>query len=55
MRRMQRIAIVGAGPAGSTAALALARAGKSEVILLDRDQFPRMKTCGSALSPPRHW
>jgi geranylgeranyl reductase family protein len=51
MRRMRRIAIVGAGPAGATAALALARRGRDEVILLDRDRWPRMKTCGSALSP----
>lgn len=48
---MARIAIVGAGPSGSTAALALARSGRHEVILLDRDRFPRMKTCGSGLSP----
>lgn len=46
-----RIAIVGAGPAGSTAALQLARQGRHEVILLDRDNFPRTKTCGSGLSP----
>lgn len=48
---MARIAIVGAGPGGSTAALALARSGKHDVVLLDRDAWPRMKTCGSALSP----
>lgn len=47
----RRIAIVGAGPAGATAALCLARQGRHEVILLDRDAFPRVKTCGSALSP----
>jgi geranylgeranyl reductase family protein len=46
-----RIAILGAGPAGATAALLLARQRRHEVILLDRDQFPRTKTCGSALSP----
>ncbi len=46
-----KIAIVGAGPAGATAALALARQKRHEVILLDRDHFPRVKTCGSALSP----
>jgi geranylgeranyl reductase family protein len=48
---MAKIAIVGAGPAGSTAALLLARSGRHEVTLLDRDAWPRMKTCGSALSP----
>ncbi len=46
-----RIAIVGAGPAGATAALALSRQGTHEIVLLDRDSFPRVKTCGSALSP----
>jgi geranylgeranyl reductase family protein len=48
---MARIAIVGAGPAGSTAALVLALSGRHDVVLLDRDAWPRMKTCGSALSP----
>ena len=46
-----RIAIVGAGPSGATAALQLARQRRHEVVLIDRDQFPRVKTCGSALSP----
>jgi len=42
--------IVGAGPAGSTAARELARAG-ARVCLLDRARFPRPKACGGALSP----
>lgn len=42
-------AVVGAGPAGSMAALELARAGAS-VLLLDRQPFPRWKVCGSCLS-----
>lgn len=46
-----RIAIVGAGPAGATAALCLARQKRHDVVLLDRDLFPRLKTCGSVLSP----
>lgn len=46
-----RVAIVGAGPAGSTAALRLAQRGIDRVLLLDKDKFPRDKTCGSALSP----
>jgi menaquinone-9 beta-reductase len=46
-----RIVIVGAGPAGGTAALTLARQGRHEVVLVDRDEFPRVKTCGSGLSP----
>jgi menaquinone-9 beta-reductase len=42
------VLIVGAGPAGSTAARTLARAGW-HVILADRTTFPRDKVCGDAL------
>ncbi len=42
--------IVGAGPAGSTTALVLARAGY-RVVLLDRAEFPRAKPCGDCISP----
>ena len=42
--------VVGAGPAGSTTALLLARAG-FDVILLDRAEFPRAKACGDCISP----
>ena len=45
------VAIVGAGPGGAAAALALAQRGVTDVVLLDRDPFPRDKTCGSGLSP----
>ncbi len=41
--------IVGAGPAGATAAFELGRAGL-QVGLLDKATFPRDKTCGDALS-----
>ncbi len=44
------VLIVGAGPAGSTAALLLARSG-IDVLLVDRHQFPRYKVCGDALIP----
>lgn len=43
------VAIVGAGPAGSAAALAAARAG-AKVLLLDRDLFPRDKACGDGIA-----
>ncbi len=43
------ILIIGAGPAGATAARALARAGVS-VRLLDRAVFPRNKPCGGGIS-----
>jgi geranylgeranyl reductase family protein len=42
--------IVGAGPAGSTAALGLARAG-ARVALVDRRAFPRDKACGDLVGP----
>lgn len=42
------MAIVGAGPAGSTAAIHLASHGH-RVLLLDRDSFPRDKVCGDGL------
>lgn len=42
--------IVGAGPAGSAAAITLARAGY-EVAIVDRQVFPREKLCGDFLNP----
>ena len=44
------IVVVGAGPAGATTALLLARAGAS-VLLMDRARFPRDKACSEYLSP----
>jgi geranylgeranyl reductase family protein len=41
--------VVGAGPAGSTAAYRLSRAG-ARVLLLDRERFPRDKPCGGGLT-----
>src|ERR1700747_1019374 len=43
--------IIGAGPGGAAAAVRLAQRGVKGVVLLDKDRFPREKTCGSALSP----
>lgn len=42
------VVVVGAGPAGATAALVLARAGVG-VALLDRAPLPRGKTCGGGV------
>jgi geranylgeranyl reductase family protein len=44
------VVIVGAAPAGSLAALVLARAGH-RVALLDRAAFPRPKICGNCINP----
>jgi flavin-dependent dehydrogenase len=41
--------VVGAGPAGSTVAIQLARAGWS-VALIERQRFPRSKVCGECIS-----
>jgi geranylgeranyl reductase family protein len=42
------VIVVGAGPAGATAAAALAQKGR-DVLLLDRQQFPRDKACGDGI------
>ncbi len=44
------VVIVGAGPAGSACAWTLARHGV-RVLLLDKSEFPRDKTCGDGLTP----
>lgn len=49
MRRVDA-AIVGAGPAGSSAAIFLARRGYA-VALIDKAVFPRDKLCGDFLNP----
>ena len=48
MKRYDAI-VVGAGPAGSTAAFRLASAG-ADVLLLDRARFPRDKPCGGGVT-----
>ena len=45
------VGIVGAGPAGLAAAIQLRVLGVEKVVLVDRQDFPRDKTCGSAISP----
>lgn len=43
------VTIVGAGPAGTAAAIELCRAGRS-VIIIDKATFPRDKCCGDGLT-----
>jgi 2-polyprenyl-6-methoxyphenol hydroxylase-like FAD-dependent oxidoreductase len=42
--------IVGGGPAGSSAARVLKRAG-ADVLVLDKEQFPRLKLCAGWITP----
>jgi len=44
------VAVMGAGPAGSSTAITLARLGY-HVALIDRAVFPRDKLCGDFLNP----
>ena len=44
------VLIVGGGPAGSTAAWKLRRAG-ADVLVLDRERFPRLKLCAGWITP----
>ncbi|MCA9687891.1 MAG: FAD-dependent monooxygenase, partial [Myxococcales bacterium] len=46
-----KVVVVGAGPAGSAAALRLTQLGIDDVAIVDLHDFPRDKTCGSGLSP----
>lgn len=50
MTKMFDCIIVGAGPAGSTAAYHLAKQGRS-VLVLEKADLPRNKPCGGAVSP----
>lgn len=49
MRREVEVVVAGAGPAGATVALLLARAGV-ETLLLEKRAFPRDKLCGGFLA-----
>ncbi len=44
------VVVVGGGPAGSAAAYWLARSGHS-VVLVEKSEYPREKTCGDGLTP----
>ncbi|CNE29742.1 geranylgeranyl reductase [Mycobacterium tuberculosis] len=47
---MHDVIVVGAGPAGTSAACHLARAGL-DVLVLEKTSFPREKICGDGLTP----
>src|SRR5215831_2348046 len=49
MRETADVVIVGAGPAGSAAAILLARAGLA-VTLVEKQRFPRRKVCGECIA-----
>lgn len=49
--RKPRVVVIGAGPSGGAFALALARTGSAHVTLVDQSSYPRVKACGSGLSP----
>jgi geranylgeranyl reductase family protein len=51
-KRMWDLIVVGAGPAGSTAALSALRSDpRASVLLLDAAAFPRDKVCGDGVAP----
>ncbi|AIJ20573.1 geranylgeranyl reductase family protein [Amycolatopsis methanolica] len=50
MTQDAQVIVVGAGPAGSTVATYLARAGV-DVLVLEKTEFPREKVCGDGLTP----
>lgn len=49
-QRRADVVVIGAGPAGCTAAIAAANAG-ARVTLLERAAFPREKVCGCCIAP----
>ena len=51
MNKEYDVIIVGAGPGGCSAAICLARRGY-DVLLLEKERFPRGKVCGDGISPP---
>lgn len=49
--RRAKIIIIGGGPSGGACALELSRSGRFEVLVVDKSIYPRVKVCGSGLSP----
>ncbi|VAW19230.1 hypothetical protein MNBD_ALPHA12-1979 [hydrothermal vent metagenome] len=45
------LAIVGAGPAGSSCAISACKSGSKSVALIDAQKFPRDKICGDGIGP----
>jgi flavin-dependent dehydrogenase len=50
MENQYDIIVIGAGPAGSTAARFLSDKYNKKVLLLDKEKFPRDKPCGGYLT-----
>ncbi len=50
LKEIYDVLIVGAGPAGSSAAIRIADAGR-KVLLVEQKRFPREKLCGEFVSP----
>ena len=50
MNKNSHLAIVGAGPAGASAAIHLAQKG-FRITLIERERFPRHKLCGEFITP----
>jgi geranylgeranyl reductase family protein len=46
-----KVLIIGAGPAGSACACALAMRGLEEIVIVDKSSFPRRKPCAGGLGP----
>ena len=51
MNKHYNVIIIGAGPAGTACALALRNSGL-KVAIVEKDRFPRDKTCGDAIPSP---
>jgi geranylgeranyl reductase family protein len=51
MKELNDVIVVGAGPGGCAAAISLGRKGY-QVLVVEKDRFPRGKVCGDGISPP---